>query len=95
MLFSRKIQSHDQEQQRKREEWATNRRTGAAKKQRLPLKQIDSPGGISKEEIDSPTDDINKIKKQLEAKTRECDLLKNRILDNKRLFKVSTKTWLL
>ena len=63
------------------EEWATNRRAGAAKKQRLPLKDIDSPGSISKEQIDSP-DDINMIKKQLKAKTRECDVLKNRILDS-------------
>ena len=65
------------EQKKREEEWETNRRTCAAKRQR-------------KEEVDSP--DVGEIKKQLEAKTRECDLLKNRILDNERLFKVSRES---
>ena len=39
--------------------------------------------------IDSP-DNISLIKKQLEAKTREYDLLKNQILDHERILKAST-----
>ena len=49
----------------------------------LPLKEIDSP------------DDVSMIREQLEAKTRECDCLRNRIHDKEGLCKVSTKKFTL
>lgn len=49
----------------------------------LPLKEIDS------------ADDVSMIKEQLEAKTRECDRLQNRIHDQEGLCKVSTKKFTL
>ena len=54
-----------------------------AKKLMLPLKEIDS------------TDDVSMIREQLEAKTRECDRLRNRIHDQEGLCKVSTKKFAL
>ncbi|KAK2550108.1 hypothetical protein P5673_029300, partial [Acropora cervicornis] len=58
-----------QEQSKGEEEWASNRRAGVAKKLILPLKEIYS------------ADDLSMIREQLEAKTRECDRLRNRIHD--------------
>lgn len=49
----------------------------------LPLKEIDS------------ADDVSMIKERLEAKTRECDRLRNRIHDQEGLCKVSTKRFTL
>lgn len=72
-----------QQQNKMEEEWATNRRAGVAKKLMLPLKEIDSAS------------DVSVIKEQLEAKNRECDRLRNRIHDQERLCKVSTKKFTL
>ena len=52
-----------------------------AKKLMLPWKEVDS------------ADDVSMIKEQLEAKTRECDRLRNRIHDQEGL--VSTKKFTL
>ena len=54
-----------------------------AKRLMLPLKDIDS------------ADDVSMIREQLEAKTRECDRLRNRIDDQEGLCKVSTKKFAL
>ena len=54
-----------------------------AKRLMLPLKDIDS------------ADDISMIREQLEAKTIECDRLRNRIDDQEGLCKVSTKKFAL
>ena len=62
------------------------KRKSATKKLNPP----DSSHDVIMKKIDSP-DNISLIKKQLEAKTREYDLLKNQILDHERILKVSTK----
>jgi len=72
-----------QEQSKGEEEWASNRRAGVAKKLILPLKEIYS------------ADDLSMIREQLEAKTRECDRLRNRIHDQEGHCKVSTKKFAL
>ena len=61
------------------------KRKSATKKLNPP----DSSHDVIMKKIDSP-DNISLIKKQLEAKTREYDLLKNQILDHERILKVST-----
>ncbi|XP_068710191.1 eukaryotic translation initiation factor 5B-like isoform X1 [Montipora foliosa] len=68
-----------QEQSKGEEEWASNRRAGVAKRLMLPLKDIDS------------ADDVSMIREQLEAKTRECDRLRNRIDDQEGLCKLMDK----
>ena len=72
-----------QEQSKGEEEWTSNHRAGVAKKLMLPLKEIDS------------ADDVSMIREQLEAETRECDRLQNRINDQEGLCKVSTKKFAL
>ncbi|XP_068738810.1 eukaryotic translation initiation factor 5B-like [Montipora capricornis] len=68
-----------QEQSKGEEEWASNRRAGVAKRLMRPLKDIDS------------ADDVSMIREQLEAKTRECDRLRNRIDDQEGLCKLMDK----
>ena len=76
------------EEQRKREtQWSANRKSSAAKKARIL--ETSSEYEESESAEDAKEDDkVNRVKQQLEAKDKECELLRSQVLVQETLCKV-------
>ena len=76
------------EEQRKREvQWSANRKSSAAKKARILETSSESEESKSAEDA-KEDDEVNRVKQQLEAKDKECQLLQSQVLVQETLCKV-------
>ena len=78
------------EQQEREVEWSRNREASKAKKARMCSQETGSSVGSAAEDTQTENE-LRNIAKQLEEKTRECSLLRNQLLGQESLCKVSTK----
>ena len=79
-------------EQREREvEWTRNREASKAKKVRMCSQETESSVSSAAGRDAQVEDELRSIAQQLEEKTRECSLLRNQLLGQESLCKVSTK----
>ncbi|XP_015750021.1 PREDICTED: uncharacterized protein LOC107329881 [Acropora digitifera] len=79
------------EEQRKREtQWSANRKSSAAKKARILETSSESEESESAEDA-KEDDKVNRLKQQLEAKDKECQLLRSQVLVQETLCKMLEK----
>lgn len=80
------------EEQWKREaQWSTNRKSSAAKKARILETSSEFEESKSAEDA-KDADEVNQVRQQLEAKDRECQLLRSQVLAQETLCKVGEYT---